>query len=383
MTETVSEGRALTVVQQYIAEVLPPGKSEDVYSSLPSHVSPARFERNLANALMREPKLLKVDPRIVYREVCKIAALGLVLDPQLGEAYLIADRHNDVQARIGYRGLIKLARQSGNVEALYAHDICQNDVTRVTLGTDKRLEHAPDFLKPRGPVGAYYAVVRFTDVSSDFEVMTLEEIHAIRDRSDAWKAFKRGLIKSTPWGTDEGEMAKKTVLRRLLKRCPMSPDLADVLAREDEADMRDAIPPEPSRVASLTQRLQGSIGSGFAAGYAEAEAAAALGHDEDGVITEGAGADAGGNDSPAPETPASDAPSATATPSAGGTQPETDEAAEGDLATDAYKAGMAARKRGVRASAVPAALTEDADREDWTAGWVDQDDAMKAGTDRG
>jgi hypothetical protein len=76
---------------------------------------------------------------------------------------------------------------------------------------------------------------------------------------------------------------------------------------------------------------------------------------------------------PATETPASDAPSATAAPSA------TDEAAEGDLATDAYKAGKAARKRGVKASAVPAALTEDADREDWTAGWVDQDEAMKAG----
>jgi recombination protein RecT len=378
MTEAVSEGRALTVVQRYIADVLPPGKSEDVYSSLPAHVSPARFERNLANALMREPKLLQIDPRKVYREVCKIAALGLVLDPQLGEAYLIADRNGDVQARIGYRGLIKLARQSGNVEALYAHDICQNDVTRVTLGTDKRLEHAPDFLKPRGPVGAYYAVVRFSDVSSDFEVMTLEEVHAIRDRSDAWKAFKRGLIKSTPWGTDEGEMAKKTVLRRLLKRCPMSPDLADVLAREDEADMRDAIPPEPSRVASLTQRLQGSTGSGFAAGYAEAEAAAALGYDEDGVIAEGeeaAGAEtdaAPGNPAPEAETPASGAPSATAAPSA------TDEPAEGDLATDAYKAGKAARKRGVKASAVPAAWgTEEG--EDWTAGWVDQDEAMKAG----
>lgn len=378
MTEAVSEGRALTVVQQYIAEVLPPGKSEDVYSSLPAHVSPARFERNLANALMREPKLLKVDPRIVYREVCKIAALGLVLDPQLGEAYLIADRHNDVQARIGYRGLIKLARQSGNVEALYAHDICQNDVTRVTLGTDKRLEHAPDFLKPRGPVGAYYAVVRFTDVSSDFEVMTLEEVHAIRDRSDAWKAFKRGLIKSTPWGTDEGEMAKKTVLRRLLKRCPMSPDLADVLAREDEADMRDAIPPEPSRVASLTQRLQGSIGSGFAAGYAEAEAAAALGHDEDGVITKDAGAGAGGNDSPAPETPASDAPSATAAPSAGQSDPANDEPADGDQVTAAYLDGKAARKRGVR-NAAPASYADEADREDWSSGWADQDAAMASG----
>ena len=143
MTEAVSEGRALTVVQRYIADVLPPGKSEDVYSSLPAHVSPARFERNLANALMREPKLLQIDPRKVYREVCKIAALGLVLDPQLGEAYLIADRNGDVQARIGYRGLIKLTRQSGEVASIYAQDICEHDQTRIRMGTDRCSSTSP------------------------------------------------------------------------------------------------------------------------------------------------------------------------------------------------------------------------------------------------
>jgi recombination protein RecT len=206
---------------------------------------------------MREPKIMNVDPRVVYREVSKIAALGLLLDPQLGECWLIVDRNNDIQARVGYRGLIKLARQSGDVSAIFSVDICENDFTKITQGTERSITHEPDYTKDRGKPAAYYAVVEFKDGTKDFEVMSLAEIHAIRDRSDAWKAFKRGLIKSTPWSTDEGEMSKKTVLRRLLKRCPMSPDLADLLDNEDrydEADMRD-VTPRKIASGSLSSRL--------------------------------------------------------------------------------------------------------------------------------
>jgi len=228
-----------TPVQAFVGHILSGGKRDEIAAALPAHVPFARFERNLSNAVMREPKLLRCDPRVVFREVCKIAALGLVLDPQLGEAYLIVDRNNDVQARIGYRGLIKLAYQSGKVSAIYAHDICEFDKIDISLGTEKTIVHKPNYMAPRGAVGAYYAAVKFADGATDFEPMSLPEIHAIRERSDAWRAFKAGKIRSTPWGTDEGEMSKKTVLRRLLKRIPMSPDLERALAMEDESDEHD------------------------------------------------------------------------------------------------------------------------------------------------
>lgn len=66
--------------------------------------------------------------------------------------------------------------------------------------------------------------------------MSVADVHAIRDRSDAWKAFKDGKIKSTPWSTDDTEMSKKTVIRRLVKRVPQSPELADALRLEDQAE---------------------------------------------------------------------------------------------------------------------------------------------------
>ena len=59
----------------------------------------------------------------------------------------------------------------------------------------------------------------------------MREIHKIRDRSDGWRAFKGNKIRSTPWSEFEGEMARKTVLSRLLKRVPMSANVIESYAR--------------------------------------------------------------------------------------------------------------------------------------------------------
>lgn len=239
-TTLPSEPR-LSPVEAYAAQVLPPERSRDVYSALPAHIKPERFYRNLVNALMQNPKLMKCDPRLVYREVSKAAGLGLLIDPQLGEAYIIVgwngrERREEPQLRVGYRGLIKLARQSGDIAQIYAHEVCANDEHDIVLGDQKKLVHKPLVFGDRGDVLGYYAVAKFSDGTTDFELMTLDQIYEIRDRSDGWKAFKSGNVKATPWSTDEGEMAKKTVIRRLVKRLPQSPELADVIGNEDEAE---------------------------------------------------------------------------------------------------------------------------------------------------
>lgn len=287
MNAPAPSGTALAVAQPtradvFVGQVLPPDRMELVLSTLPAHVKPERFQRNLVVAITQHPKLLNCDPVAVFNEVSKAAALGLYLDPQLGEAYLITgwDSRNNrdaPQLRLGYRGLIKLARQSGHITRAYAHEVCENDPCEIRLGTDKALVHTPDFTKPRGKVLFYYAVAAFADGEVDFEPMALEAIHRIRDRSDGWRAFKAGKIKSTPWATDEEEMAKKTVLRRLLKRLPQSPELADAL-RVDDADYTDTA---PAPRLSVVQRLKANApatGEGFSEAHVERELGA---HDPD------------------------------------------------------------------------------------------------------
>lgn len=226
-------------------------KSGALERTLPAHIRPERFRRNLSAAINQHPKLLSCDPSAVLNEVSKAAALGLLLDPQLGEAYLITQWSKDgdtPRLMIGYRGLIKLARQSGDISTIYAHEVCDLDRFHVALGSDKKLIHEPNYLTDRGKICMYYAVVHFRNGSTDFEPMSLRDIYAIRERSDGWRAFKSGKIKSTPWASDEGEMAKKTVIRRLMKRCPQSPELAEAFSHED-ADYVDVeeIPIKPPR----------------------------------------------------------------------------------------------------------------------------------------
>lgn len=234
-------------------------RSEEIARALPKHVPLDRFFRNLANALMGNPQLLDCHPSLIFREAAKLAALGLVLDPALGEAYLVVGwngraRANEPQVRIGYRGLIKLARQTDKVDYIAAHAVHENDEYEIVLGDSPKLLHKPKvFDANRGPAIGYYAVIKYTDGTFDFEPMAMADISAIRDRSDAWKAFQDGKIKSTPWSTDDGEMRRKTVLRRLLKRVPMAADVWHALEIEDKAE-RVIDQPAPAALAAPRPR---------------------------------------------------------------------------------------------------------------------------------
>ena len=237
-------------LDEYRVQVLPPERARDLYSSLPSHIKPAVFERNLVNALMANPSLMEYDPRLIFREVSKAAGLGLLLDPLLGEGYIVTaynykTRKTEPQLRVGYKGMNKLARQAGNVAGIYAHEVHALDDVECDLGFPKVFHHRPKLFGDRGDIIGYVALITFKDGTFDFEPMSVDQCQGIRDRSDAWKAFKDGKIKSTPWSTDESEMSKKTVLRRLMKRQDQSPELANAIRIEDEAEHIDAHTVEP------------------------------------------------------------------------------------------------------------------------------------------
>ena len=235
-------------VEDFVDQVLPSDRLQDLAREMPSHIRPDLFKRNLLNAIMINWDLMKCDPGLLFREVSKAAALGLYLDPALGEAYIILSR-GEPQLRVGYRGVTKLARQSGTVSLVYAHEVREGDFIECDQGTAKRLIHKPKLFTDRGRIIGYYSVITFNDGAFDFEPMSISDIHGIRDRSDAWKAFKAKKIKSTPWSTDEPEMAKKTVIRRLMKRAPQSPELAEALRIEDAAEgyLRDRALPAPQQ----------------------------------------------------------------------------------------------------------------------------------------
>lgn len=195
--------------------------SSEFAKALPGHITADRFVRTAQTAIALTRNIEKVrNPQSLLASCTKAAADGLILDGR--EAALVVDYNGDVQYRPMMRGLLKLAYNSGMMKSISVQIVCENDDFEYTLGDDERITHKIDFRRPRGEAYAVYAVAHMNDGAVMREVMTVEQINRIRDRSDAYKAFKKGAIKSTPWSTDWEEMARKTVFRRLSKYLPSS-----------------------------------------------------------------------------------------------------------------------------------------------------------------
>lgn len=192
--------------------------------ALPGHITPEKFVRTAQTAIALTRNIDKVrNPASLLAACSKAASDGLILDGR--EAALVVDYQGDVQYRPMMRGLLKLAYNSGEIKSIVVETVRDaDDFEYSPSDSEEPIRHTIDLKVPRGDVYAVYALATLRDGGIVFEVMTAEDVNRIRDRSDAWRAFKAGKIKSTPWHTDWGEMARKTVFRRLSKYLPSSTD---------------------------------------------------------------------------------------------------------------------------------------------------------------
>lgn len=209
---------------------------------LPKHVSPDRMLKIALGALRTTPKLMECTVESLMGAVVQCSQLGLEPNTPLGHAYLIPFEKKkkqgnqwvtekvETQIVIGYKGLIDLARRSGQVVSISAHAVFANDHFEYSYGLDEKLEHRPA-LNNRGHVIAFYAVAKLVGGGHAFEVMSAEQVNDIRDASQNYK-FARDKEK-TVWGQHYEEMGRKTVLRRLFKYLPVSIELASAAVLDD------------------------------------------------------------------------------------------------------------------------------------------------------
>ncbi|SAL59386.1 RecT protein [Caballeronia peredens] len=209
---------------------------------LPKHVSPDRMLKIALGALRTTPKLMECTIESLMGAVVQCSQLGLEPNTPLGHAYLIPFEKKkkqggqwvtdkvETQIVIGYKGLIDLARRSGQVVSIAAHAVHEGDHFDYSYGLDEKLEHKPAMSR-RGNVIAFYAVAKLVGGGHAFEVMSAEQVNEIRDASQNYK-FARDKEK-TVWGQHYEEMGRKTVLRRLFKYLPVSIELATATAIDD------------------------------------------------------------------------------------------------------------------------------------------------------
>lgn len=190
-----------------------------IEKALPSVITPERFTRIALTAYSRNEKLQECTPESFLGSMMQAAQLGVEPNTPLGQAYLIPYRNKgvmEVQFQLGYRGMIDLAYRSGEVQNIQAHEVYENDTFEYELGLNPKLRHVPA-LKDRGEVILYYAVFKLTNGGVGFEVMSKEDVEAFAKKKS--KTYGTG-----PWQSDFDAMAKKTLVKRLLKFAPLKSD---------------------------------------------------------------------------------------------------------------------------------------------------------------
>lgn len=190
----------------------------------------------------------------VINAVTNVAAIGISLNPAKRQAYLVP-RDGKVCLDISYMGLLDLAIQSGSIMWGQAELVFKADRFELQ-GFDRPPLHNRDpFATDRGDIVGVYVVVKTRDGDYLTTCMNISEVFDIRDRSSAWKAWIEKK-KKCPWVTDEGEMIKKTVIKRAYKLWPKTDRLDQAvhfLNTEGEEGLAELAQPTSSIVITPTQ----------------------------------------------------------------------------------------------------------------------------------
>lgn len=207
---------------------------------LPSHITPERMLKIALGALRTTPKLMECTIQSLFGAVVVCAQLGLEPNTPQGHIYLIPFGNKkkgttEVQIVVGYKGLIDLARRSGQIISLSARVVHKNDQFDLDYGTADEIVHKPRLDGERGDIIGVYAVAKLQGGGVQFEFMSTHEINQVRDASQGYQTAKRFNKTDSPWMAHWEEMAKKTVIRRLTKYLPMSIELANAAALDERS----------------------------------------------------------------------------------------------------------------------------------------------------
>lgn len=227
MASTGQQVKPRTPADSLAVMLASPKMKAQFAAALPKHMTAERMVRIITTEIRKTPALVKCDQQSFLGSVIQCAQLGLEPGNSLGHAYLLP-YGNQVQLIIGYRGMIDLARRSGQIVSLSARAVREKDEFDYRLGLHEDLTHKPCEEEDAGEVTHVYAVARLRDGGVQFEVMSRGQVEAVRSQSKAGK--------SGPWVSHWEEMAKKTVIRRLFKYLPVSVEIQRAVTLDEAAE---------------------------------------------------------------------------------------------------------------------------------------------------
>lgn len=190
----------------------------EIARALPRHMTADRMTRIALTEFRKNPELQKCDPVSFMGAVVQCAQLGLEPGNGLGHAYLVPFYNSkrkvlEVQFIIGFRGMVALARRSGQIVSIQAHAVYDDDFFEYEFGLKPDLKHKPaPRRKPDAKITHFYAMAQLKDGGTQFNVMSVEEVNKVAKPTGPWKDHYQS-------------MGEKTAVRRLFKLLPVSIEL--------------------------------------------------------------------------------------------------------------------------------------------------------------
>lgn len=226
----VTQQKKPQTLQDYVQRM-----SSQIALALPANLTPDRFQRIVLTAISSNPKLQECTPTSFLGAMMTAAQLGVEPNTPLGQGYLIprkskkGDQYiNEATFQLGYKGMIDLAYRSGNISNIGAYTVYKNDEFHVQFGLNPDIVHVPA-MTGRGDPIAFYAYYKTKDGGFGFDVMSVDDVR--QHAKQFSEAVKRGW--SSPWETNFEEMAKKTVLKKVLKYAPLSTEVASKIGMDE------------------------------------------------------------------------------------------------------------------------------------------------------
>lgn len=201
----------LPTLKQKVMEVMPSFERIATTHKLVRWAEESQFAMQ---AISGNDYMQKATPESIQNSVINVASVGLTLNPADGYAYLVPEYNTqakrvECQLRISFKGLIKLATDSGSIKWVKAEVVRKNDQFTYR-GPCEKPDHQMEPFAERGePVGVYCIAKTIED---DFltDVMSWEEVQKIQACAKTQNVWQK-------WPE---EMAKKAIIKRAQKQWP-------------------------------------------------------------------------------------------------------------------------------------------------------------------
>lgn len=240
--------------------------SDQFKLALPPHIPVERFVRVMQTAISQNPDLIAADRTSLFAAAMKAAQEGLLPDGK--ESAIVTFNVNvgtkqapkwikKAQFMPMIAGILKKVRNSGELAMITSNVIYKNDEFKYWVDQDgEHLIHTPLLFGERGEKIGVHAFAKTKDGAVYIEVLRASQVEDIKNVSKSKD--------SGPWASAfEDEMWRKSALRRLAKRLPMSTDIEMVIRSDDELfDPPETVsePTAPTPVKTKSSRLHQSMG---------------------------------------------------------------------------------------------------------------------------